>query len=151
MPLSDAQLVERFNSKRAATSVILNARILDVSAADGIVKMSYDIGADFCNPSGAVQGGIVTAMLDDAAAFACIVKAGKAIYVSSLELKTSFFKSAKMGRLYAEGRCLKLGKTIAFLEADLKDEEGQLLARMTTTTAPRPIMDTPRLVEGRPA
>ena len=148
MPLSDAQLVERFNSKRAATSVILNANILEVRSADGFVRMSYDVGPDFCNPSGAVQGGIVTAMLDDAAAFACIVKAGKAIYVSSLELKTSFLRSAKMGRLYAEGRCVKLGKTIAFLEADLTDDAGQLLARLSTTAAPHPITDTPRFVEG---
>jgi acyl-coenzyme A thioesterase PaaI-like protein len=93
MPMTDEQLVERFNDRRAATSVLLNAHFLEVRAADGYVRIRYDIGSELCNPSGAVQGGIVTAMLDDAAAFACIVKAGKAIYVASLELKTTFLSA----------------------------------------------------------
>jgi uncharacterized protein (TIGR00369 family) len=150
MPMTDEQLVERFNARRAPTSVILNAQILEVRSADGYVRMSYDIGPDFCNPSGAVQGGIVTAMLDDAAAFACIVKAGKAIYVASLELKTTFLSAARQGRLYAEGHCIKLGKSFAFMEAELTDPDGKLLAKMSTTGAPRAITDTPRLVDVLP-
>ena len=147
MPMTDEQLVERFNARRAPTSVILNAQILEVRSADGYVRMSYDIGSEFCNPSGAVQGGIVTAMLDDAAAFACIVKAGKAIYVVSLELKTTFLSAAKQGRLYAEGYCIKFGQNFAFMEAELKDPDGKLLAKMSTTGAPRAITNTPQLVD----
>jgi uncharacterized protein (TIGR00369 family) len=97
---------------------------------------------------GNVQGGIVVAMLDDAAAFAAIIKSGKRIGIPTIELKTSFFAPAKAGvPLYAEGRCLKLGKRIAFMEADLFDEEGTLLARLTTSAIPIELDGPSKLVD----
>jgi hypothetical protein len=53
MPLSDEQLVERFNQRRPPTGVLFKSTIIEVRAADGYVRMSYDIGPEFCNPSGA--------------------------------------------------------------------------------------------------
>jgi uncharacterized protein (TIGR00369 family) len=147
MPLSDEQLMERFNRRKPPTGVLFKSNILEVRSKDGFVRMSYDIGPDFCNPSGAVQGGIIAAMLDDTAAFACIVKAGEPIYVASLELKTSFFAAAKQGILYAEAQCIKLGRTVAFMEASLMDGEGKLLAKMSTTAAPRIANTAPKLVD----
>jgi uncharacterized protein (TIGR00369 family) len=147
MPLSDEQLMERFNRRKPPTGVLFKSNILEVRSKDGFVRMSYDIGPDFCNPSGAVQGGIIAAMLDDTAAFACIVKAGEPIYVASLELKTSFFAAAKQGILYAEAHCIKLGRTVAFMEASLMDADGKLLAKMSTTAAPRTADTAPKLVE----
>ena len=49
--------------------------------------------------------------------------------------------------LYAEGRCLKLGKRIAFMEADLFDEEGTLLARLTTSAIPIELDGPSKLVD----
>jgi uncharacterized protein (TIGR00369 family) len=147
MPLSDEQLMERFNRRKPPTGVLFKSNLLEVRSKDGFVRMSYDIGPDFCNPSGAVQGGIIAAMLDDTAAFACIVKAGEPIYVASLELKTSFFAAAKQGILYAEAQCIKLGRTVAFMEASLMDGEGKLLAKMSTTAAPRIANTAPKLVD----
>ncbi|MEK6638072.1 MAG: PaaI family thioesterase [Pseudomonadota bacterium] len=142
MPLTDDQLLERFNTRRPPTGILFKSHVLEVRSADGFVRMSYDIGAEYTNPGGSVQGGIVTALLDDTAAFAAIVKAGQPVFVATLELKTTFFAAAKPGLLYAEARVIKLGKTIGFIEADLIDPEGKLLARMTTTTAPR-LLDRP--------
>jgi uncharacterized protein (TIGR00369 family) len=151
MPLSDEQLVERFNKRKPPTGVLFKSNILEVRAADGYVRMSYDIGPEFCNPSGAVQGGIVTAMLDDACAFACIIKTTERIYVPTLELKTSFLGAARPGLLYVEARCIKFGRSIAFMEADLKDGDGTILAKMSTTAAPRPLKHVPTLIEAETA
>lgn len=146
MPLTDAELLDRFNTRRPPTGVLFKSHILEVRSADGFVRMSYDIGAEYTNPGGSVQGGIVTALLDDAAAFAVIVKAGQPVFVATLELKTTFFAAARPGLLFAEARVVKLGKTIGFVEADLTDHDGRLLARMTTTTAPRLLDKPPNLV-----
>jgi uncharacterized protein (TIGR00369 family) len=150
MPLSDDQLVERFNRRKPPTGILFKSNILEVRREDGFVRMSYDIGPDFCNPSGAVQGGIIAAMLDDTAAFACIVKAGEPIYVASLELKTSFLAAANQGILYAEAQCIKLGRTVAFMEASLMDGDGKILAKMSTTAAPRSVERKPSLIEVAP-
>lgn len=148
MALNDDDLKARMNRFVPPTAAILGQEILEIDSAAGRVKMKFQ-PIDACrNPMGNVQGGIVVAMLDDAAAFAAIVKSGKRIGIPTIELKTSFFAPAKAGvPLYAEGRCLKLGKRIAFMEADLFDEEGTLLARLTTSAIPIELDGPSKLVD----
>ncbi len=135
--MTDAELLVRMNRFVPPTGALLNMEILEIDSAEGRVRVRYRPGPEFTNPMGSVQGGIVVAMLDDAAAFAAIVKAGERIGIPTIELKTSFFAPAKAGQpLYADARCLKLGKRIAFMEADLTDEAGTLLARLTTSAIP---------------
>ncbi|MCM0033755.1 MAG: cytosolic protein [Sphingomonadales bacterium 32-65-25] len=148
MALNDDDLKARMNRFVPPTAAILGQEILEIDSAAGRVKMKFQ-PIDACrNPMGNVQGGIVVAMLDDAAAFAAIIKSGKRIGIPTIELKTSFFAPAKAGvPLYAEGRCLKLGKRIAFMEADLFDEEGTLLARLTTSAIPIELDGPSKLVD----
>ena len=148
MALNDDDLKARMNRFVPPTAAILGQEILEIDSAAGRVKMKFQ-PIDACrNPMGNVQGGIVVAMLDDAAAFAAIIKSGKRIGIPTIELKTSFFAPAKAGvPLYAEGRCLKLGKRIAFMEADLFDEEGTLLARLTTSAIPIELDGPNKLVD----
>jgi uncharacterized protein (TIGR00369 family) len=109
--------------------------------------MSFNPDEKLTNPRGTIQGGIVSAMLDDCAAHAGIVALGEPGFIASLELKTSFLAPAYPGLLFAEGRCLKMGKSSCFLEADLKDADGNLLARLTSAAVPLRTDKKPRLVE----
>lgn len=147
MAMNDAQLLERMGRRVPPTALLLGMKLLEVDSAAGRVKMSFEAKPEFCNPMGSVQGGILVAMLDDAAAFAAIVKAGRRISVPSIEMKASFFGAAKAGTLYAEGRCIKLGRRVAFMEADLTDAAGTLLARLTTSSLPIDMPDNATLVE----
>ena len=137
MAMTDAELMARMNRFVPPTGVLLNMEILALDSKAGTVRVRYLPGPEFTNPMGSVQGGIVVAMLDDAAAFAAIAKAGERIGIPTIELKTSFFAPAKAGvPLFVDARCLKLGKRVAFMEADLTDESGTLLARLTTSAVP---------------
>lgn len=148
MPMTDADLLDKMNRRMPPTSALLGMQVLAVDSQAGTVRMSFMPKPEFCNPAGNVQGGFVVAMLDDAAALSAIIKSGERIYVPTIELKTSFFGPARAGRtLYAEGRCIKLGKRIAFMEADLTDADGTLLARLTTSAVPMAMPETHTLVE----
>jgi uncharacterized protein (TIGR00369 family) len=147
MPLSAEQLIERFNAKQPPTGVLFGMKVLEVDQAAGRVRQSFEIDGRFCNPRGTVQGGIVTALLDDCAAFAGIVALGEPGFIASLELKTSFFAAALPGTLYAEGRCLKMGRSACFLEAELSDASGKILARLTSTAIPMRSSTKPNLVD----
>lgn len=148
MPLTNAELAERMNRRTAPTSALLGMTVLAVDQAAGTVRLRFEARPEFCNPMGNVQGGFIVAMLDDAAALAAIVKAGMRIGIPTIELKTSFFAPARLGApLFAEGRCIKLGKRIAFMEADLTDEAGSLLARLTTSAMPTVLNEPAQLVE----
>ena len=79
MALNDDDLKARMNRFVPPTAAILGQEILEIDSAAGRVKMKFQ-PIDACrNPMGNVQGGIVVAMLDDAAAFAAIIKSGKRI------------------------------------------------------------------------
>lgn len=147
MPLDNAQLLDRFNARLPATGILFGTKVLEVDQAGNRVRMSFEIDERFTNPRGIVQGGIVTSLLDDAAAFAGIVALGEPGFISSMELKTSFFAPAMLGTLHAEGRCLKMGRSTCFLEADLTDGDGKLLARLTSSAIPIRSNQKPKLVE----
>ena len=129
------------------TGVLLGWRLLALDRERGWIRVQYEAKPEFCNPMGHVQGGIIAAMLDDTAAVAAIVKSPAPIVIPTLEFKTSFLAPAKVGTLFAEGRCLKLGKRAAFMEAELFDPDGKMLARMSVTAMPLPRPDNANFVE----
>jgi uncharacterized protein (TIGR00369 family) len=147
MPLTPEQLIERFNARVPPTGILFGMRILEIDTDPARVRQSFEIDERFTNPRGTVQGGIITALLDDCAAFAGIVALGEAGFIASLELKTSFLAPAMPGTLYAEGRCIKMGRSTCFLEAELKNADGKLLAKMTSTAAVVRSGDKPKLVD----
>lgn len=146
MVMTNDEVRERMNRFTPPTARFLNTELLAVDQDAGTVRMAFTIGEDLSNPNGTVQGGIVAAMLDDAAAYAAIVHSQRKIFVPTLEMKISFFRPVPAGRLYANGRSVKFGKTIAFMEADLLTEDDTLLARLSATGAPRDLKN-PKLVE----
>ncbi len=149
MPLTEAQLIERFNAKQPPTGPLFGMKVLGVDQDKAIVRMSFEPDERLTNPRGTIQGGIVSAMLDDCAAYAGIIALGEPGFIASLELKTSFFAPAYPGLLHAEGRCLKMGRSSCFLEADLRDAEGNLLARLTSAAIPLRTNTAPKLVPAR--
>jgi len=146
--MTDAELLDRMNTRVPATSILLGTRILEVDRAAGRVRMSFEPRPEFCNPMGNVQGGFIVAMLDDCAAVAAVVMSRQRIVVPTIELKTSFFGPVPLGRtVYGEGRVLKLGRRIAFMEAELTDAYGKLLAKLSTSCVPTPMPDNAMLLD----
>ncbi|MEM9879927.1 MAG: PaaI family thioesterase, partial [Pseudomonadota bacterium] len=78
-PLTGAVLVERLNATQTETAKMFKQHVLEADPDVGKVIIEYRPDKRFCNPMGVVQGGFVAAMLDEAAAIACIVHAQKPI------------------------------------------------------------------------
>jgi uncharacterized protein (TIGR00369 family) len=146
MTMTNDELRDRMNSFTPPTGKLLSSHIEQMDQEKGTVRIRFLAKPEFCNPMGNVQGGFVAAMLDDAAAISCVAKSKAPIVVPTLEFKVMFFAPAKAGTLYAEGRVLKLGRTVAFVAADLFDENQKLLASMTATCLPSPMPDKPNFV-----
>ena len=135
---SDADVLAKFaNAKtRPPCSETLSLEVIDVDQAHGKVRVKMVGLAAWCNPRGALQGGFVTAMLDEAMAIAGIVAGQMAFAVPTLELKTTFLRPCPPGFVEAEGRVVRWGKSAAFLEADLFDSQGRHVARASSTVLP---------------
>ena len=81
-------------------------------------------GEDFCNPAGFVQGGILSAMLDDTMGPAVFVMTEGKLYTATITMTVNFLAPAKPGPIVGEANVTQLGKTIAFVEGKLMAEDG---------------------------
>lgn len=126
------------STKRPPCSDLLAMRVTGVDQTAMTVQLTFEADARFQNPSGAIQGGFLVAMLDEAMATAGIIASNVSMYVPTLEMKTSFLRPAFPGPLFAQARVLRFGKGAAFLEAELFDPENRLVAKASATAAPRP-------------
>lgn len=134
MAITDAELLERMNARRAPTTALLGLQLEALSQSAGTARFTMLARPEFCNPMGNMQGGIITTALDDAAATALVVRAGRRVGIPTIEFKVSFFGPAPAGGRYVfAGRVLKMGRSVSFAEADMLDEAGKLLARLTTS------------------
>lgn len=136
--LSDAEMLARFQNskKRPPCSETLGMRLADLSQDKQWVKMEFDVSPSFANPTGAVQGGFIAAMLDEAMSTAVIIASNVTMTAPTLEMKTSYLKRLMPGKASVEARILKLGRSAAFMEADCFDADGELVARATATAIP---------------
>lgn len=99
--------------------------------ATGAVRIAFDARPAFCNPGGNIQGGFLAAMLDDTLGPTVLVKTDGAAYCATIDLTIRFLAPATPGRLIGEGRLVRLGKTIAFLEGELRDGAHRIVANAT--------------------
>ena len=112
---------------------LLGWRLLDVRPWDGWLKVGFDGRPEFCNPAGFIQGGILSAMLDDSMGPAVFVTSDGRFYATTISLTVNFIAPARPGPLIAEAQVIQIGKSIAFMEGKLIANDGTVLATASTT------------------
>ena len=125
----------------------------DLNAALGIVRTLYrdaekgraalECKAEMrmCHSGGVVQGGFVTGWIDAAMARAAMAATDFKFSPMSLEIKISFFRPAAPGLLTATGWIERRGRSTMFLEGDLRDAAGEILAKGSSTVRLLPRID----------
>lgn len=120
--------------RRAEASAVLGQDLLDVDVEKGIARAAYDTTQALANRYGAVHGGMTAAIMDDIIALAAGLTIEWGQITPTLEMKVNYIAQGKPGtRLIAEARTVRRGGTVIFLEADLKDEAGKLIATASST------------------
>lgn len=115
------------------SSRLLGWHLLDARPADGWIRIGFDGKPDFCNPAGFVQGGILSAMLDDTMGPAVFAMTEGRLYTSTISLTVNFLAPARPGPITGEAKVTQLGKTVAFVEGRLTAQDGTLLATASTS------------------
>ena len=103
------------------------------SVQPGRALLEMDADERHHNPMGTLHGGIYCDLADLAMgwAFASSLKEGESF--TTLELKINFLKAVRKATLTAEARVVSGGRTIGFVECDVRDESGRLVARASST------------------
>lgn len=117
------------------SAALMGWRLIAVDAPAGTMEVGFDGKAEFRNPAGFIQGGILAAMMDDAMGPCLVVHLNGRKFPSTIDLHTHYLRPVPVGEVTVRARVTKAGKSVAFLEAELFDSAGKLAARSTASAA----------------
>jgi uncharacterized protein (TIGR00369 family) len=114
-------------------AVLLGWELIAVDPEAGTVEVGFTATEQFLNPFGAVQGGILAAMLDDTMGPALGANLEPGMSSPTADLHVQFLRPAYPGRFTGRGRIVRRGRDLVFLAGELTDESGKLVAVATAT------------------
>ena len=100
---------------------------------EGTARLSLPIEPQLTNSLGTAHGGVIMSLLDVALCTAARTLHPDSIGVITIDLSVSFIGGASGGRLAAEARVLKDGRSMSFVEAEAKNQDGSLVAKAIAT------------------
>jgi len=127
------EFIKLLNANAPPAMQTLGGQVLAFDQENTTAMLRFKAGRSMCNPDGGIQGGFICGMLDAAMANAVFCLLGDVAIVATLEIKVSYLEVSRQGNLFARGTVVRSGKTITFLEAELRDAEDKLLATASST------------------
>jgi uncharacterized protein (TIGR00369 family) len=85
------------------------------------------------NPLGTLHGGVYTDLADAAMGWAYAATLADGESFTTVELKINFLRAVRRDTLTAEAKVVKGGSTIGYVECEVRDGQGRLVAKATST------------------
>jgi len=104
-----------------------------VHAEPGKSECKIDVEEGHLNPGGVVHGGATYTLADTGMAFAIMPMLKDNELSTTVEIKMSYYKAVREGTITCKTDVIKKGKRIAYLESDLRDNVGDIVARASGT------------------
>lgn len=111
------------------------------SFGEGVSVMSLTLEEKHMNPNGVVHGGVLTTLMDEATGHAIVTIRGLELMAeaphATVDMSVSFLSGARVGEeLVCEATTLRLGRSVAFAEAEVRRKDsGDLIAKGRFTYA----------------
>jgi uncharacterized protein (TIGR00369 family) len=104
-----------------------------LEAADGRAVVMLTAGSQHTNPMGTLHGGILCDIADAAMGIAFASTLASDESFTTIELKINFFRPVWKAALKAEGKVVRRGSTVGYVECEITDENGKLIAKAAST------------------
>jgi acyl-CoA thioesterase len=101
--------------------------------APGRVRLRLDVDERHMNGDGIVHGGVPPALADAAMGSAARTLHGERAQMLTAESNMRYLRAIEGGAIVAEARIVKSGRRVAFVEVDVTDALGELVARGAAT------------------
>ena len=99
----------------------------------GHAVFEMEVGERHHNPMGTLHGGVYCDLADAAMGFAYASTLGDDEKFTTIELKINFLRAVRKATLTAEARVVKAGSTLGYVECEVKDQAGKLVAKAAST------------------
>ncbi len=108
---------------------------------EGVSVMSLTLEEKHMNPNGVVHGGVLMTLMDEGTGHAIVTVRGLEAMAetphATVDMNVSFLSGARVGdELACEARTLRIGRAVAFAEAEVRRKDsGDLIAKGRFTYA----------------
>ena len=116
---------------------LAHLKILTEDLGQGSAKLSLPVEPHLTNSMGTVHGGVIMSLLDIALCTAARTLHPGSIGAITIDMSTSFLDGGKGAKLLADARVLKDGRSMSFVEAEARNEDGTLVAKAIATVRVR--------------
>jgi uncharacterized protein (TIGR00369 family) len=125
----DEDLLDELRARVARSPFHTWAGMEVVEASPGKVTVAMRVEDRHVNLQGSAHGGMLAILADTACGLSIrsAMEPGRLHVTADLDIH--FLAPAKPGRLLGRGKAVKVGRSLAFAEASIEDDEGRLLAR----------------------
>ena len=118
-------------------SNLLGSKFLGFDEETATATMEFTVAKEMTTWRGGVQGGLVAGYLDDVMGYAFVAMSGGEQAPLNLEISMQLLGLLPVGaKIIGKGKVVRAGRRVVFLEGELLSEEGQTLARATSTAIP---------------
>lgn len=127
--LAERELARRLKSSNAAKQFGFELEAVEPGRA--VLRMP--VRPRHKQVHGVVHGGIIAALVDTAGGLAVYMSLPRGMRVATVEMKINYLEPVEKGTLAAEARVIRLGRNFAVVDSDVRDTEGQLVAKALMT------------------
>src|SRR5262245_47621765 len=129
--LEGAQRLLRGEVPPAPAARLLGLVLKSIGPGHAVFQMEAD--ERHHNPMSTMHGGIYCDLADAAMGYAYGSTLGEGETFTTVELKINYLRAVRKATLTAEAWVVKAGATLAYVECDVKDENGRLMAKSSST------------------
>jgi len=102
-------------------------------AEPGRVILRMNVDERHLQVHGVVHGGIIAALADTAGGLATYMALPRGRRVATVEMKINYLESVEGGTVEAEARVVRLGRHIAVVDCDVRDDHRRLVGKALMT------------------
>ena len=126
-----ARKMQRGEAPPPPIGLLLGFALKEIEPGRAVFEM--EVGERHHNPMGTLHGGVYCDLADAAMGYAYAATLAEGQSFTTVELKINFLRAVRQGKLTAEARVVKAGSALGFVECDVTDQDGKLVARAAST------------------
>ena len=129
--IAKADFRERAKANDIPIGRLIGFQVKEIGEGRAVVTLAA--GPQHANPMGTLHGGVLCDIGDAAMgiAFASTLADGESF--TTVEMKINFFRPVWNAELRAEGKVVRRGSAIGYVECEITDEQGRLVAKTSST------------------
>src|SRR5256714_7050700 len=119
-----ARKMQRGEAPPPPIGLLLGFALKEIEPGRAVFEM--EVGERHHNPLGTLHGGVYCDLADAAMGWAYAATLAEAETFTTVEMKINFLRAVREATLTAEGKVVKAGATLGYVECEVRDQDGRL-------------------------